>query len=97
MTEIATQNAFWALPLTDVYHAISWDRLHAYHGGLFRKHILKEFLLLLEDPATGTGQVRRTLGSEFETQSVWSESGRSSLDSFLWLYLYSMRNMPPVL
>ena len=33
------QNSFWSLKYTDVYTAISWDRLHAYHGGLFSHHL----------------------------------------------------------
>lgn len=28
---------------TDVYSALSWDRLHAYHGGLFSDHLWSEF------------------------------------------------------
>lgn len=27
----------------DVYQALSWDRLHAYHGGLFSDHLWGEF------------------------------------------------------
>jgi hypothetical protein len=39
---------------TRVYAAISWDRLHAYHGGLFSDHLLEEVLDILDktDPAT---------------------------------------------
>ncbi|KAF6743705.1 hypothetical protein DFP72DRAFT_113420 [Ephemerocybe angulata] len=42
------ENVFWKLKYSDPYSALSWDRLHAYHSGLFRKHILTEFLTLLE-------------------------------------------------
>lgn len=37
------QNVFWKLDKTDVYAAISWDRLHAYHGGLFSDHLWVRF------------------------------------------------------
>lgn len=33
---------------TDVYSALSWDRLHAYHAGLFSDHLLDELKSLLE-------------------------------------------------
>lgn len=72
MADGDTQNAFWALKYTDVYLAISWDRLHAYHSGLFRKHILKEFLLILEAPSTGAGAARRALSTKFEHKYVLS-------------------------
>ncbi|KAF9565919.1 hypothetical protein CPC08DRAFT_629091 [Agrocybe pediades] len=42
------RNMFWDLPGTDVYSALSWDRLHAYHGGLFSDHLLEEFKYILE-------------------------------------------------
>lgn len=37
------KNSFWSLQYTDVYSAISWDRLHAYHGGLFAGHLWSVF------------------------------------------------------
>ncbi|KIM45701.1 hypothetical protein M413DRAFT_430427 [Hebeloma cylindrosporum] len=43
------KNAFWALQNTDVYAALSWDRLHAYHGGLFSDHLWVLFKSLLGD------------------------------------------------
>lgn len=33
----------------DVYSALSWDRLHAYHGGLFSDHLLEEMKCILEE------------------------------------------------
>ena len=27
----------------DIYQALSWDRMHAYHGGLFSDHLWVEF------------------------------------------------------
>src|SRR6266700_3806958 len=38
-----SQNVFWKLDNTDVYAALSWDRLHAYHGGLFSDHLWVRF------------------------------------------------------
>ena len=37
------QNVFWKFDKTDVYAAVSWDRLHAYHGGLFSDHLWVRF------------------------------------------------------
>jgi hypothetical protein len=42
------QNVFWNFLYTRVYAAISWDRLHAYHGGLFSDHLFEEILNILE-------------------------------------------------
>lgn len=39
---------FWYFIGTDVYRALSWDRLHAYHGGLFSDHILEEIKRLVK-------------------------------------------------
>jgi len=36
---ILFQNAFWSVANSDPHAALSWDRMHAYHSGLFRKHI----------------------------------------------------------
>ena len=33
----------------DVYNAVSWDRLHAYHGGLFSDHLLEELKAVIEE------------------------------------------------
>lgn len=33
----------------DVYNAVSWDRLHAYHGGLFSDHLLQELKSVIAD------------------------------------------------
>ncbi|KDR65883.1 hypothetical protein GALMADRAFT_81379 [Galerina marginata CBS 339.88] len=36
------ENTFWKLKYTDVHAALSWDRLHAYHSGIYRFHILQQ-------------------------------------------------------
>ncbi|KAI0366147.1 hypothetical protein BV20DRAFT_1046355 [Pilatotrama ljubarskyi] len=36
-------NVFWKIPHCNVYRALSWDRLHAYHGGLFSDHLFDQF------------------------------------------------------
>ncbi|KAJ3500632.1 hypothetical protein NMY22_g19198 [Coprinellus aureogranulatus] len=41
------ENCFWELAYTDVYPAQSFDRLHAYHSGVF-KHLLNEFLAVFD-------------------------------------------------
>lgn len=47
LTYICIQNAFWNVENSDPYAALSWDRLHAYHGGLFSDHIWPEILDLV--------------------------------------------------
>ncbi|KDR67396.1 hypothetical protein GALMADRAFT_232065 [Galerina marginata CBS 339.88] len=42
------ENTFWKLKYTDVYKALSWDRLHAYHSGLYRFHLLVQFLYIIQ-------------------------------------------------
>ena len=69
----ALQNAFWSLGNTDVYSAISWDRLHAYHGGLFSDHIWVLFKNLL-------GELGRESASRFDAQYVltlFDQSGKT--------------------
>ena len=36
------QNVFWQINNSDPHRALSWDRLHAFQGGLFGHHIWKE-------------------------------------------------------
>lgn len=43
------QNVFWSLRSVDIYSALSWDRLHAYHGGLLSDHILVEIKSAIAD------------------------------------------------
>jgi hypothetical protein len=43
------QNVFWHFEYSDLYLTISWDRLHAYHIGLFADHLLEEFLSILDE------------------------------------------------
>ncbi|KAH6902842.1 hypothetical protein BKA70DRAFT_1111973 [Coprinopsis sp. MPI-PUGE-AT-0042] len=42
------KNLFWEHRFWEVYKALTWDRLHAFHLGLFRDHLLKEFVRLLK-------------------------------------------------
>lgn len=41
-----------------MYSALSWDRLHAYHGGLFSDHLWSEFKAVVEtlDKSKEAGQ-----------------------------------------
>ncbi|KAI0754076.1 hypothetical protein C8Q80DRAFT_1296322 [Daedaleopsis nitida] len=41
------QNVFWRIEEFDLHKALSWDRLHAYHGGLFSDHLFDEFQKIL--------------------------------------------------
>jgi len=40
---------------TDVYQALSWDRLHAYHLGLFGDHILGEIKKVIREDFPNEG------------------------------------------
>ncbi|KAI0374197.1 hypothetical protein BV20DRAFT_1041702 [Pilatotrama ljubarskyi] len=44
------------IPHCNVYRALSWDRLHAYHGGLFSDHLFDEYQIILD----GLGGARST-------------------------------------
>ncbi|OSC97911.1 hypothetical protein PYCCODRAFT_1418559 [Trametes coccinea BRFM310] len=43
------KNVFWKIPYCDPYKALSFDRLHAYHGGLFSDHLFAEFQAIVRD------------------------------------------------
>ncbi|KAK0505522.1 hypothetical protein EDD18DRAFT_1098869 [Armillaria luteobubalina] len=42
------ENVFWGIANSDPYKAVSWDRLHAYHLGVFR-HLLNRLLEHIEN------------------------------------------------
>lgn len=43
---------------TDVHDALSWDRLHAYHLGLFEDHLLSHLRdLLVKQPLSAVATV----------------------------------------
>ncbi|KAF9523577.1 hypothetical protein CPB83DRAFT_951188, partial [Crepidotus variabilis] len=63
------RNTFWELQGTDIHSALSWDRLHAYHLGLFGDHLLKE----LKD--TILGKMSR------EKKAAVDEGGLNHFDS----------------
>ncbi|EPQ59880.1 hypothetical protein GLOTRDRAFT_103770 [Gloeophyllum trabeum ATCC 11539] len=48
-------NVFWKICLSDPYLALSFDRLHAYHGGLFGRHIWPQLKLYIEDLGRAAG------------------------------------------
>ncbi|KAF9538336.1 hypothetical protein CPC08DRAFT_794394, partial [Agrocybe pediades] len=48
------KNMFWDLMGTDIYAALSWDRLHAYNVGLFSDHLLPELKSIIEDEIMGS-------------------------------------------
>jgi len=39
---LSWQNTFWAVRRSDPHRALSFDRLHAIHGGLVKVHLLPE-------------------------------------------------------
>ena len=45
---IILQNAFWDIERCDIYKALSFDRLHVFHGGLFGRHLWPELKTQVE-------------------------------------------------
>ncbi|KAH6885699.1 hypothetical protein BKA70DRAFT_1236963 [Coprinopsis sp. MPI-PUGE-AT-0042] len=66
-------NIFWALGHTDIYRALCWDRLHAYHGGLFSDHILKKILDLLDDSNASKRSLRMLVESQLALFPRWRD------------------------
>ncbi|TFK20674.1 hypothetical protein FA15DRAFT_719445, partial [Coprinopsis marcescibilis] len=64
------ENVFWRLGHVDVYDAISWDRLHAYHLGLFGNHLLSEFFRVVESSKL---EAKRNLHNRLDKFPQWRE------------------------
>lgn len=43
------KSAFWSIANSDVHYTLSWDRLHAYHLGVFGQHLWPELKMIIED------------------------------------------------
>ncbi|TFK19099.1 hypothetical protein FA15DRAFT_709284 [Coprinopsis marcescibilis] len=65
----AVENVFWQFELLDVYSSLTWDRLHAYHIGLFRDHLLKEFLRVLNAQFGSAGE--RSMNTRLNESPCW--------------------------
>jgi hypothetical protein len=55
--QLLFKNVFWRIENSDVHRALSWDRMHAHHGGLFSKHLwvdLQEYIKEAGRDATTT-------------------------------------------
>ncbi|EDQ99252.1 uncharacterized protein LACBIDRAFT_316752 [Laccaria bicolor S238N-H82] len=63
------ENVFWKFPRTDIHRAISWDRLHAYHGGLFSDHIWEEVKSVAEELGKG---VSKLIDTQVDALPTWS-------------------------
>ncbi|KAJ3536941.1 hypothetical protein NM688_g6767 [Phlebia brevispora] len=62
------KNAFWSLPNFNLHEALSFDRLHSYHSGLFGKHLFVEFKYILE----GMGpQAQSQIDASFNSVPRW--------------------------
>ncbi|TFK17829.1 hypothetical protein FA15DRAFT_733009 [Coprinopsis marcescibilis] len=64
------KNVFWRLGHVDVYDAISWDRLHAYHLGLFGNHLLSEFFRVVEGSKL---EAKRNVHNRLDKFPRWRE------------------------
>ncbi|TFK17382.1 hypothetical protein FA15DRAFT_661485 [Coprinopsis marcescibilis] len=63
------ENVFWDFQLSDVYSALTWDHLHAYHIGLFRDHLMKEISHVVETTFGAEGQTQ--LNSNLDWSPHW--------------------------
>ncbi|KAF8802160.1 hypothetical protein BYT27DRAFT_7261276 [Phlegmacium glaucopus] len=43
------ENMFWKIFRSNCYAALSWCRLHAFHGGLFSDHLLVEYEIIVDE------------------------------------------------
>ncbi|SJL09155.1 uncharacterized protein ARMOST_12531 [Armillaria ostoyae] len=57
------KNVFWSIEHCDVHQALSFDRLHAFHNGLFGDHLCKEVIQRIEK--LGFGQQADDLLANF--------------------------------
>ncbi|KIJ99858.1 hypothetical protein K443DRAFT_8115 [Laccaria amethystina LaAM-08-1] len=69
------ENVFWKFPHTDIYQAISWDHLHAYHGGLFSDHIWEEVKSVAEELGKN---VSKLIDTQVDALPTWSGSNHFS-------------------
>ncbi|KAH6895078.1 hypothetical protein BKA70DRAFT_1570479 [Coprinopsis sp. MPI-PUGE-AT-0042] len=66
-------NVFWNFLYTRVYAAISWDRLHAYHGGLFSDHLFEEILKILEQKNKNKRLYRKQVEDQLSQFPSWRD------------------------
>ena len=52
------QNAFWTVTHSDPYGMLAIDRLHAWHSGVFGKHLWGQLLDILEKSLTRAARAR---------------------------------------
>uniref|UniRef100_A0A8H7XUW4 Uncharacterized protein n=1 Tax=Psilocybe cubensis TaxID=181762 RepID=A0A8H7XUW4_PSICU len=63
------ENVFWMMNGSDVYKALSWDRLHAYHGGLFSDHLWSEFKAIIDSSGRKDAEI---IDNQFDQIPRWS-------------------------
>ncbi|KAI0648452.1 hypothetical protein C8Q79DRAFT_905404 [Trametes meyenii] len=74
------ENVFWKVPHCDVYRALSWDRLHAYHGGLFSDHLFAQ----LQEIAQSMGRdVIVEINAQFDAMPTFSGLNHFSATMFV--------------
>ncbi|EDQ99267.1 uncharacterized protein LACBIDRAFT_335192 [Laccaria bicolor S238N-H82] len=63
------ENVFWMCHGSDIHKALSFDRLHAYHGGLFSDHLLSEFKMIINELGKASAKL---LDMQFDEMPLWS-------------------------
>ncbi|KAH9850401.1 hypothetical protein C2E23DRAFT_735177 [Lenzites betulinus] len=68
-------NTFWKIPRMNVYQAVSWDRLHAYHGGLFSDHLFVQFQEIVKEMGKKTMEA---VNERFDLIPRWKDMNHFS-------------------
>ncbi|KAH9848281.1 hypothetical protein C2E23DRAFT_739970 [Lenzites betulinus] len=69
------KNVFWKIPRMNAYQAVSWDRLHAYHGGLFSDHLFVQFQEIVKEMGRKT---MKTINERFDLIPRWKDMNHFS-------------------
>ncbi|KAI6010037.1 hypothetical protein BKA83DRAFT_4467647 [Pisolithus microcarpus] len=84
-------NAFLVVANTDVYHMLSWDRLHANFMGKFGNHLWLELLRILDK---GGHQVMAKVEKNFSAMPHWH--GLNHFDEALFYLIYGYKSLTQV-
>ncbi|KAF8956124.1 hypothetical protein BDZ97DRAFT_1907300 [Flammula alnicola] len=66
------KNTLWDLRGTDVYSAISWDKLHAHDGGLFSDHLLEEVKRIIKALGRDSRSAEAAIDAGLQKIPPWS-------------------------
>ncbi|EIW85767.1 hypothetical protein CONPUDRAFT_48530 [Coniophora puteana RWD-64-598 SS2] len=64
------ENIFWDIQHSDPHDALSFDRLHFNHGGLFGRHLLPELQKIIKFVSS---KIEGTMGTRFDKMPRWRD------------------------